>query len=101
MRSFDADTQRSSDTFDAIELLPTPEAPLDPDSISRIRSGYIAMFGSVTGEDPLYGAVSAGRKHAVTAHWLPLFYENLETLLDYIGRAPVFLGPQTGGALKA
>ena len=35
-----------------------------PESISRFRAGYVAAFGAVTDDDPLYEAVSAGRKHA-------------------------------------
>ena len=62
-------------------LLPASEAPLDPDSISRFRSNYVARFGAVTDDDPLYEAVSAGRKHPGMEHWLPLFYPHLDTLV--------------------
>ena len=54
----------------------------------------------VTDDDPLYEAVSAGRKHAGMEHWLPLFYEQLETLFDYVGRAPVFLEPASRGSAQ-
>jgi transcription-repair coupling factor (superfamily II helicase) len=101
IRTFDAESQRSRDTLAAIELLPASEAPLDPESISRFRAGYIATFGAVTDDDPLYEAVSAGRKHAGLEHWLPLFYEKLDTIFDYVGGVPIFLAPQAGEALKA
>src|SRR5947207_12893828 len=84
-----------------ITLLPASEAPLDPESISRFRAGYVATFGAVTDDDPLYGAVSAGRKHAGIEHWLPLFYPRLDTLFDYVGRAPIFLSPHVEDAKKA
>ncbi len=102
IRRFDAESQLSTGgTRDSIALLPATETPLDPESISRFRSGYVATFGGVTDDDPLYEAVSAGRKAAGMEHWLPLFYEKLETLFDYVGRAPVFLAPEIEEARKA
>ncbi|HXJ01354.1 MAG TPA: transcription-repair coupling factor, partial [Micropepsaceae bacterium] len=101
IRRFDAESQLSTGTEDSIELLPASETPLDPESISRFRSGYVATFGAVTDDDPLYEAVSAGRKHAGQEHWLPLFYEKLDTLFDYLGRAPMFLSPNAEEARKA
>jgi transcription-repair coupling factor (superfamily II helicase) len=101
IKHFDAETQRSADAVNSAELLPASEAPLDPDTISRFRSGYVAAFGAVTDEDPLYAAVSAGRKHAGMEHWLPLFHETMETLFDYTGRVPTFFSSQAAEALKA
>src|SRR5204862_2886695 len=34
-------------------------------------------------------SVSAGRRHAGMEHWLPLYYETLETLFDYLPGAAV------------
>jgi len=101
IRRFDAESQLTTGTRDSVTLLPATETPLDPQSISRFRAGYVAAFGAVTGGDPLYEAVSAGRKHAGMEHWLPLFYDKLETLFDYTGRASVFLSPHVGEARKA
>ncbi len=91
IRRFDAESQLSTGAEESIVLLPASEAPLDPDSISRFRSNYVARFGAVTDDDPLYEAVSAGRKHPGMEHWLPLFYPHLDTLFDYAGPAQVFL----------
>jgi transcription-repair coupling factor (superfamily II helicase) len=101
IKRFDADTQRSGDVVPSVELLPASEVPLDPDSISRFRAAYVATFGAVTEEDPLYAAVSAGRKHAGMEHWLPLFYERMETLFDYTGKVPMFFTAQAEEAFKA
>ena len=100
IRRFDAESQLSTGTEERIALLPASEAPLDPDSISKFRAGYVAAFGAVTDEDPLYEAVSAGRKHAGMEHWLPLFYGGLDTLFDYVGRAPLFLNAHVEEAKK-
>jgi len=101
IKRFDAETQRSHDTIASVKLLPASESPLDPQSISRFRSGYVAAFGAVTDEDPLYTAVSAGRKHAGMEHWLPLFHAKMETLFDYTGDVPMFFTAQVEDALKA
>ncbi|HEY1615707.1 MAG TPA: transcription-repair coupling factor [Rhizomicrobium sp.] len=101
IRRFDADTQLSTDQTDQITLLPASEAPLDPQSISLFRAGYVAAFGPAAPDDMLYEAVSAGRKHHGMEHWLPLFYGELDTLFDYVGRAVLFLSHQAEEARAA
>jgi transcription-repair coupling factor (superfamily II helicase) len=50
---------------------------------------YIEPFGAPSRDDALYAAVSEGRRFAGMEHWLPLFYERLDTLFDYLPDAPV------------
>ncbi|HEX7725973.1 MAG TPA: transcription-repair coupling factor [Rhizomicrobium sp.] len=101
IRTFDAETQLSSDRIHEIELLPASEAPLDAESISRFRSGYVATFGPATSDDNLYESVSAGRKMQGMEHWLPLFHDHLDTLFDYAPDALVMLSHQTEEAKTA
>ena len=84
IRAFDPETQRSTKQVKSIDLLPVSEALLSPESISRFRSGYLALFGAA-GDDPLYAAVSEGGRRAGLEHWLPLLYEDMETVFDYVG----------------
>jgi transcription-repair coupling factor (superfamily II helicase) len=84
IRAFDPETQRSTRQLHAVDLMPVSEVLLDADRISRFRKGYVAEFGA-PGDDPLYGSVSEGLRRAGVEHWLPLFYERLETLFDYVG----------------
>ena len=100
IRKFDAETQLSTVQISEIELLPASEAPLDPESISRFRTGYVASFGPA-GDDPLYEAVSAGRKHPGMEHWLPLFHVRLDTLFDYLHDPLILLSHQAEEAKKA
>ena len=74
---------------------------LDDASIERFRTRYREMFGAAGGDDPLYEAVSAGRKHQGYEHWLPFFHERLETLLDYLPGAPVLLDEAFEAAHRA
>ena len=66
-------------------LLPASEALLDDETIKRFRGRYREMFGANATQDPLYEAVSEGRRLAGMEHWLPLFEEKLATLFDYLG----------------
>jgi transcription-repair coupling factor (superfamily II helicase) len=72
-RAFDTVSQRSSDDVKSFDLIPVSEILLNDDSISRFRSGYRGLFGAVEGEDPLYEAVSSGRRMMGMEHWLGLF----------------------------
>ena len=89
LRSFDPLTQRSTGTLDGFVLRPVSEVLLDDAAIARFRSRYREQFGAVGSDDPLYESVSAGRRHAGMEHWLPLYYETLETLFDYLPNAAV------------
>ena len=84
LRTFDPNTQRSTGTLAEHVLLPASEALLDEDSIKRFRSGYREMFGANATGDPLYQAVSDGRRLAGMEHWLPLFEDRLVTLFDHL-----------------
>ncbi|WP_226697608.1 transcription-repair coupling factor [Qipengyuania flava] len=86
LRTFDPNTQMSTGRLDSRLLLPASEALLDDDSIKRFRSRYREMFGANATQDPLYEAVSEGRRLAGMEHWLPLFEDKLATLFDHLGK---------------
>ena len=101
IRSFDPMSQRSTGERDEVVLLPVSEVLLTADSIARFRGGYRELFGNVAGEDVLYEAVSAGQRHVGMEHWLPLFHDRLETLLDYCPEAIVTADHQLAEAFQA
>jgi transcription-repair coupling factor (superfamily II helicase) len=84
LRLFDPTTQRTTDVIEGHLLLPASEALLDEDSIKRFRGRYRERFGANATQDPLYQAVSEGRRLAGMEHWLPLFEERLATLFDHL-----------------
>ncbi|HEX2764854.1 MAG TPA: transcription-repair coupling factor [Allosphingosinicella sp.] len=85
VRRFDAATQRTTgDAKGGFTLLPASEALLDEESVKRFRSRYREQFGAAATGDPLYQAVSEGRRLAGLDHWLPLFEERLDTLFDHL-----------------
>lgn len=98
IRAFDPATQRSTRQLTAVELTPVSEALLDPAAISRFRTGYLQRFGAPA-DDPLYAAVSEGARRQGFEHFLPLLYERLDTLFNYMpDDAPVFLDYQIESA---
>jgi transcription-repair coupling factor (superfamily II helicase) len=94
IRSFDAETQRTANYLNKLQLVPLSEVPLTEETIRRFRMGYTTQFGGQTKDDALFDAVSEGRRYPGIEHWLPLFAEHLDTLVDYLPGAPVVLERQ-------
>ncbi|MDG2405474.1 MAG: transcription-repair coupling factor [Paracoccaceae bacterium] len=93
-RRFDPASQRTTGKLTIVEFAPVCEVILDPASITRFRQNYRIEFGTAGGDDPLYEAVSTGRKHQGVEHWLGLFHATLETLFDYLPTATITLDDQ-------
>ena len=100
IRSFDPETQRSVGQLRSLDLVPMSEAQLTSDSIKRFRQAYLREFGAQTRGDSLYDAIGEGRRHPGCEHWLPLFYERLDTLFDYVGDAPIVLDARADEAAQ-
>ncbi|WP_072390547.1 transcription-repair coupling factor [Hyphomicrobium sp. CS1GBMeth3] len=100
IKTFDAETQRTSKALRKLVLMPVSEIAFGEAATALFRSRYVELFGGATGDDPLYEAVSAGRSYAGQEHWLPLFHETLETLLDYTGDAALTFDHLVDDAIK-
>ncbi|MGV6848289.1 MAG: transcription-repair coupling factor [Marinibacterium sp.] len=100
-RRFDPVSQRTTETLDVVDLAPVSEVILDEAAITRFRQNYRLTFGAAGSDDPLYEAISAGRKHAGAEHWLPFFHDRLETLFDYLPGATLCLDDQSDAARLA
>jgi len=100
IRSFDAETQRTLLDMRSLDLVPVSEFQLVTETIRRFRMGYVAEFGAPERDDPLYEAVSEGRRHPGMEHWLPLFQEKMETLFDYLADAPIAIEPLAEDAVR-
>jgi transcription-repair coupling factor (superfamily II helicase) len=91
LRSFDPQSQRTTHQLKHLKLDAASEVLLTPDTISRFRTAYTATFAGSGLNDAVYEAVSAGRRYQGMEHWLALFYDKLETILDYTGDCVVSL----------
>jgi transcription-repair coupling factor (superfamily II helicase) len=101
IRAFDPETQRSTGQLRALDLAPMSEAQLTTDTIRRFRQGYALAFGAPRRSDALYETLSEGRRAIGLEHWLPLFYDKLDTLFDYCAGAPVVLDARAEEAAES
>ncbi|ARD45200.1 transcription-repair coupling factor [Colwellia sp. PAMC 21821] len=84
IRLFDPENQRSSDKVDGINLLPAHEFPTDTDGTNLFRSQYREQFTSTIDKESIYHQVSNGIMPAGIEYYLPLFFEQTNTLCDYL-----------------
>ncbi len=94
IRAFDPETQRTTGQLRSLDLVPMSEVQLTTETIRRFRQGYVQSFGAATRDDRLYETVSEGRRYAGLEHWMPLFYDGLDSLFDYLAGVPLLLDPQ-------
>jgi transcription-repair coupling factor (superfamily II helicase) len=101
VRRFDPATQRSTEKAQGFSLRPVSEVSLDPESVSRFRTAWRDIFGQAASSDPIYQAISEGRRFPGMEHWVPLFHETMETLPDYLLNPSVSFDTQAEEALTA
>ncbi|TPH15961.1 transcription-repair coupling factor [Litorilituus lipolyticus] len=83
IRLFDPENQRSSDKIDKINLLPAHEFPTDKEGINLFRSQYREQFKSSIDKESIYHQVSNGILPPGIEYYLPLFFNETNTLCDY------------------
>ena len=84
IRSFDPDTQRSNDPVKEVRLLPAHEFPTDKAAIEGFRQRFRDQFEASRSPDSIYQQVTKGLWPAGIEYYLPLFFEQTTTLLDYL-----------------
>lgn len=84
LRVFDPETQRTLEKTTSIHILPAHEYPLDAQSIERFRDGWNDSFDVRQWTNPIYEDISAGRAVEGAECYLPLFFEETSSLLEYV-----------------
>ncbi|HEY4215375.1 MAG TPA: transcription-repair coupling factor [Steroidobacteraceae bacterium] len=84
IRRFDPETQRSLDSLERVRLLPAREVPLDAEAVKDFRRRWRTRFDGDPTRSSVYRGVSDGLAPAGIEFYLPLFYEETATLLDYL-----------------
>jgi transcription-repair coupling factor (superfamily II helicase) len=84
IRTFDVDTQRSVYPVGEIRLLPAREFPLDEAGISRFRQNFREIFEGDPSRSRIYKDVSKGVASGGIEWYLPLFFDETATVLDYL-----------------
>ena len=84
IKTFDPDTQRTVYPTKEIRLLPAREFPLDDAGRARCRSRFRETFEGDPTRAAIYKDVSNGIAPAGIEYYLPLFFDETATLLDYL-----------------
>ena len=84
IRSFDAESQLSIEKIDRIQLLPAQEYPLDEVGIKQFRLRFRETFDIDPNTCPVYTDISNGIASAGVEYYLPLFFDELASLFDYL-----------------
>ncbi|WP_455477537.1 transcription-repair coupling factor [Bartonella sp. B41] len=87
IRVFDSETQRTIGKKTDFFLQSMSEIVFTPELIGKFKSNYIRTFGALQQNNMLYEAISQGRRFPGMEHWLPFFYENLDTFFDHCGNS--------------
>ncbi len=100
IKTFDPDTQRTVYPTKEIRLLPAREFPLDDKGRTRFRSRFRELFEGDPTRAAIYKDVSNGIAPAGIEYYLPLFFDDTATLLDYLpADTPVLLHRDVPGAI--
>jgi transcription-repair coupling factor (superfamily II helicase) len=101
IKTFDVDTQRTLYAVKDIRMLPAREFPLDDAGRGRFRSRWRELFEGDPSKKRLYRDVSHGVPAAGIEYYLPLFFESVATLFDYLpAGCTLALHHDIGGAIQ-
>lgn len=98
IREFDPENQRSTQELDSINLLPAHEFPTDDDAVEQFRVRWRERFDARREPESIYQQVSKKTWPAGIEYWQPLFFDETETLFDYLPQNTLLV---TKGDLEA
>jgi len=84
LRTFDPDTQRSIERLERLDMLPAHEFPVEGDAITEFRHRWHERFDVDQRKCPVYQDVSNGLMPSGIEYYLPLFFDELGSLFDYL-----------------
>jgi len=84
LRTFDPETQRSVDKVSEISLLPAREFPLNEQAIRLFQDHWYQKFHADARQCALYRDVSQGLSPAGIEYYLPLFFDQVGSLFEYL-----------------
>jgi len=84
IKTFDVDTQRTVYAVKEIRMLPAREFPLDDAGRAKFRGRWRELFEGDPSKKRLYRDVSNGVPAAGIEYYLPLFFDALATVFDYL-----------------
>ena len=102
IRTFDVDSQRTLYSVKEVRLLPAREFPMDEDGRTKFRGRWRELFEGDPSKRRLYKDVSNGVPAAGVEYYLPLFFDQLATVFDYLPEdATLAFHRDVSGAVQA
>lgn len=102
IRTFDVDTQRSIYPVARVRLLPAREFPMTEEAQLRFRARFRETFEGDPSRSRLYKDVGQGIAPPGIEYYLPLFFDQVATVFDYLPPdALVALRGDVGSAIEA
>ncbi|MEQ9563149.1 MAG: CarD family transcriptional regulator, partial [Woeseiaceae bacterium] len=93
MRFIDVESQMSGDSLETIDILPAREIPLDENDVREFRRRYRERFEGQPSRSRVYREVSEGISHGGIEYYLPLFFDETSSLLDYLPAGSILFMP--------
>ncbi len=84
IREFDPETQRSLTELEHINLLPAREISTSESAINQFKQKWQTLFPGHTENCPIYQGISNGNNVPGIEYYLPMFFNQTETLFDYL-----------------
>ena len=84
LRTFDPETQRSQVAKEQVQIMPAHEYPLDVESIKRFRNAWHDSFEATKTISSIYRDISEGIPVEGIECYLPLFFDEMHSLLHYV-----------------
>ena len=84
LRLFDAESQRTTESVNQIELLPAREFPLDKQACNQFLNNWHSHFDHDPSKCPVYRDIKDGVAPQGIEYYLSLFFQHTATLFDYL-----------------
>ena len=100
MHHFDPLTQRRGEVIETLNLVSASELIINEDLRAHFLSQYQRVFGDESRKDPIYVALKEDRHPQGIEHLLPLIYDDMSTLFEYLENPIIACSYQAMEALK-
>ncbi len=91
IRSFNPIDQLTLDMCSNIQILPSHEYQINPESMKTFRRNYRNYFEKNPHDDDVYNNIENFNYAAGIEYYIPLFFEYSESIFDYIANDAVFV----------
>ncbi|MDD2740779.1 MAG: transcription-repair coupling factor [Rhodocyclaceae bacterium] len=91
IKTFDVDTQRTVYPVPEMRLLPAREFPMDDKGRTHFRQSFRDRFEGDPAKSGIYKDISTGIASAGIEYYLPLFFDEMASIFDYLPKDAVFV----------